>query len=212
MNDTPQNAPLPGNRPIGNDKAILVVIEFDSELLHRIWGEGGVASWNSFVGRLFDHNITPPAWDAGNEPMPICVSLDFNHLRMPHYHLDGINLVFCWLEKSNFTGASLKNAKLGSCPNALFNGARLHGCEFFGDISGCDFTEATGLDVAKFELAVYEPNNFPVGLPPGVLAICKPFALPPPENPRLPRNPMEPTYSQGPLQCSASINFVPTGE
>jgi len=199
---------------VNNDKqAIQIVVEFDWRLLNLILSNGGVPAWNRFSRRLLEGGLIPVTWTAGEEPDPVGVMLNFDHIRMPHYHLDGIDLCLCWLEAADFTGASMKDASIGSCPDALFRAARLHGCEFLGDISGCHFEDATGLDTAKFGLAVYHPGNPPIGLPPQALAVCLPDVAPPPTDPRLPRNPMEPTgFQQAPLRCHASIHIVPIGE
>ena len=198
---------------MNNDqKAIQIVIEFDGKLLNHILGAVGVPGWSRYARQLLDSYLIPVEWIAGQKPEPLGVMLDFDHIRMPHYNLDGIDLSLCWLEAADFTSASLKDASIGSCPNAIFRGARLHECEFLGDISGCHFEDATGLDTAKFGLAVYQSGNPPVGLPPDALAACRLDTEPPQANPRAPRNPMEPTgFQQAPLKCHASIHVIPTG-
>lgn len=63
-----------------------------------------------------------------------------------------------------------------------------------------------------FDKAVYDLANPPLGLPPEILAICRPTAAPPPADPRKPSNPQEPSgYGTAPLRCFATINVVPTG-
>ena len=159
----------------GNDQggvkctAMQILIEVDKSLFQFF----DVAEWNALVADLAERGLMPAVWAPGERPPPVAVVLDFHRLQRKHYHLDGINLGMAWLEEANFEGASLKNAKLGCCPNATFKDARLQGANFEDcDISGCCF-EGAQLDGADFSGAAYHPDNPPVGLPAEILAVCK---------------------------------------
>lgn len=195
-----------------SETAIQVVIEFDRTLLNHFT----VAQFNAFIGGLLSRGLTPPIFVPGDtDPDPIAIMIDFNGLRRPHYDLDHIDLRMCWLADADFTGASLRHARMGCGRNVCYrDGARLHGADFRGvEISGSDFTGALGLDTAQFDGAVYCPSNPPVGLPASVMALCKPEAAPPLVDRRSPSNPMEPSgYRQSPLRCSALIHAITFGE
>jgi hypothetical protein len=132
-------------------------------------------------------------------------------LKRAHYHLDGLNLRLCWLENADFTGASLRNFRSGNGKGISYRCSRLHEADFrHVEISGCNFTDATGLETALFENSVYAPTNPPIGLPAGILAQCKAEAGPPPVDRRKPSNPMEPSgFQQAPIKCFATINSIP---
>ena len=190
--------------------AIQIIVEFDRSLLSHFT----VSTWNSFINDLMSANLIPPIWSQGERPPPVAVMLDFSRLQRRTYRLDGINLVFCWLENADFTGASLKNARLGCGRNVSYRNCRVDNADFaLVEISGCDFTGCTGIETARFDNAVYDPANPPIGLPAEILARCKPDAKPPPENPRTPRNPKEPScYAVSPLRACVTIHSVPVEE
>ena len=194
----------------GNKVTMQVVVEFDKSILSRF----DVPGWNAFVADLMSYKLIPPMWESGERPPPLGVLLDFSGLKRMNYRLDGIDLSMCWLGDADFTGASLKNAQLGCGRNVSYRACRLHGADFTGiEISGCDFSDATGMETAQFDGAVYDPANPPKGLPENILASCLPDALPPPENSREPRNPAEPTgFTVMPLRCTATIHTVPVEE
>lgn len=186
---------------------IQIVVEFRRDLL----GHFDVPQWNVFVAKLLSHGLIPPIFTPGEKPEPLSVLLDFRGLRRAHYRLDGIDLRLCWLQDADFTGASLRNARLGCGRNVSYKGARLHGADFrHVEISGCVFTDALGLESALFNSASYDPGNPPIGLPSDILAACKAEAEPPPDDRRQPTNPMEPTgFRQAPLRCLATVHMVP---
>ena len=198
---------LDGGVVKGGETAVQVIVEFDKGLFQHF----DVPGWNAFVANLVARNLVPPAWTKGERLEPLAAMLDFRGLRRPHYRLDGIDLRCCWLERADFTGASLRDARLGCGRDVCYKGARLHGADFrHVEISGCDFTDAVGLDAALFDGAAYDPANPPEGLPPGILALCKAEADPPPSDPRQPSNPAEPAgFRQAPLRCHATIHMVP---
>lgn len=190
------------------DTAIQIVVEFDRSLLQYC----DVGQWNAYVASLKSQYLAPCIMTPGEPPPAISVVFDFSRLQRAHYNMDGIDLSICWIELADFTGASLRNARLGCGRNVSYRGARLHGADFSGgvEISGCDFTGALGLEEANFDGAAYDPANPPTGLPPSILDICLAEAEPPPSNPRSSTNPMEPSgFQQAPLRCHASIHVIP---
>jgi hypothetical protein len=193
----------------GMHMARQIIVEFDRSLLTRF----SVAQWNSFADGLSVVGLTPTVWESGERPPVFGVSLDFSRLQRRNHRLDGVNFSLCWLADADFEGASLKGAKLGCCPRASFRNARLQDADFtLCDISDCDFT-GSELSGAIFTGAVYAPGHKPVGLPPGLLAECRPDAPFPPTNPREPENPVEPSGPMvAPLRCVATIHYVPIEE
>ena len=191
----------------GNKVVMQIVVEFDKSILSRF----DVSGWNHFAQNLVEYRLIPPMWESGECPPPLGVLLDFSGLKRMNYRLDGIDLSMCWLGDADFTGASLKNAQLGCGRNVSYRACRLHGADFTGiEISGCDFSDATGMETAQFDGAIYDPANPPKGLPADILAKCLPDAPPPPVNPREPRNPAEPSgFTVMPLRCMATIHTVP---
>jgi hypothetical protein len=195
------------------DSAIMVVVEFRKDLFGLIVANLGVAGWNRYVANLLEKDLIPPSWAQGQRPPPLAAMIDLRGLRATNCRLDDIHLGLCWLQDADFSGSSLRGAKLGCGRGVSYRGCRLDGADFRGvEISGSDFTGATGLDTALFDGAVYDPGNVPIGLPPEVLAVCRPTAEPPPSNPRKPTNPQEPSgYGEAPIRCFASIHVVPIG-
>jgi hypothetical protein len=187
--------------------ATTIIIEFRADLL----GHFDVPGWNAFVNALFERRLLSACWSRWESPPLLVTMIDFRGLRRARYKLDGIDLRHCWLERADFTGASLRNSKMGCGRDASYRGARLHGADFrHVEISGCAFDDALGLESAMFDGAVYCPANPPKGLPPEVLARCKPEAEPPPLDRRQPTNPKEPTwFRQEPLRCNATIHVAP---
>jgi hypothetical protein len=187
---------------------IQIVVEFRRDLFGHFNAQG----WNAFIADLLEKNLIPPIYTPEIKPEPLSVLLDFSGLKRPHYHLDGIDLRMCWLEGASFEFASLRNARLGCGRNVSYRGSRLNGADFRDvEISGCEFSGATGLDTAMFDAAVYCPSNPPINLPPEILAQCKAEAEPPPDDRRKPSNPMEPSgFQQAPIRCLATINLIPT--
>ena len=192
---------------MGQEMTFTIIIEFHHELL----GHFNVPEWNAFVAGLVERRLLSICWSRTERPPLLVMMIDFRGLRRAHYKLDGIDLRHCWLADADFTGASLRNAWMGCGRNACYKGARLHGADFrHVEISGCDFTDATGIETAMFDDAMYDPANPPKGLPPEVLAVCKPEAEPPPADRRQPTNPVEPTwFRQAPLKCQATIHMMP---
>jgi hypothetical protein len=151
-------------------KGIMVVVELRDGLLNHF----SVAEWNAFMADLMSRDLIPAVWASGKRPPPVTVDLNFKGLQRAHYRLDGIDLSLCYLDHANFTGASLKNARLGAGKQVSYRGARLQGADFRGiEISGNDFTDSQGTDPAMFQGAYYAPDNPPKGLPPEVLAVCE---------------------------------------
>jgi len=88
-----------------------VIVEFDKSLLTHF---SSVEQFNGFISGLSAMNLAPTVWSSGERPPPFGVTLDFSGLRRAHYRLDGIDLSLCWLADSDFEGASLKNAQMGT--------------------------------------------------------------------------------------------------
>ena len=186
--------------------SLQVLLDFDKSLFSRF----SVETWNMFVENIMSRDLLP-AWSSSERPQPVAVIFDFQGLRRTHYNLDGVNLAVCWLENADFTGASLKGASLGCGRNVIYRNCRLDHADFEGvEISGCDFSNASGLESALFTGAIFDPANPPIGLPEDILAKCLPDAPPPPVNPREPRNPKEPSgFTVMPLRCAATIHVMP---
>lgn len=180
------------------DIDIMIDVEFGADLLIRILDKGGVRAWNRFVVNLKD--LLPGFWASGETPPLVNVGFDFSGLQVACRNLDGIDLWLCQLEGANFDGTGLRGARIGCCPNASFQYARLTGA-IFCDISGCDFTGAE-LDGIVLTDVTYDESRPPVGLPPELLSLCKPdiFEDFPFEIPR---------YVPARLDCGASMNFIP---
>jgi len=191
----------------------LACIQIVIELRHDLLGHFTVPEWNSFVSELLSRGLMPPVLTPGQKlDHPITVMIDLRGLRRSRYNLDGIDLRLCWAEGASFENSSLRHMRAPCARNASYRGARLDHSDFSGgvEISGCDFTGATGLDTTHFDGAVYDPANPPVGLPSEILACCQPEAEPPPLDRRQPTNPQEPTgFRQAPLKCHASIHVIP---
>lgn len=185
----------------------VITVEFDKSLFSRFT----VETWGAFVDSLMSCKLLPPMWESGERPPPLGVLLDFSGLQRQNYRLDGIDLSMVFVNGGDLSGSSLKNACLFSGRNVSYRRCRLDNADFQGvEISGCDFSDATGLETAMFDGAVYDPANPPKGLPEDALVKCLPDALPPPENPREPRNPKEPSgFTVMPLKCVATIHTVP---
>jgi len=192
------------------ERAIQIVVEFDKGLLQHF----DVDQWNAFVNGLFEQVLLAACWSPSERPPLLVMLLDFKGLRRAHYHLDGIDLRLCWLQDADFTRASLRGAKLGCGRDISYRGARLHCADFrHVEISGCDFSGATGLDTAHFDGTTYDPENPPKGLPQEILAYCTPNADPPPTNCRQRSNPQEPMgFQQAPIRCCATIHRIPIGD
>ena len=189
------------------DSIPVVVLEFDKSL----FGHYTVAQFSAFTADLLARGLIPPAYSPGRRPDPLAVMIDFTGLRLPRHILDGIDLRMCWLADADLTGSSLRNARMGESRNVSFKSCRLDHADFREvEISGCDFSGATGLETAMFEGAVYCPTNPPKGLPPEIFAVCKPEAEPPPSDPRQPRNPQEPArFRQTTIRCHAIVLTIP---
>ena len=195
---------------MGQEMTFTIIVEFRSDLL----GHFDVPAWNAFIADLFERRLLAACWSRTERPPPLVALVDFRGLRRARHKLDGIDLRHCWLERADFTEASLRNSKMGCGRNASYRGARLHGADFrHVEISGCDFSGAAGLESAMFDGAAYDPANPPVGLPLELFARCKPEAEPPPSDPRRPSNPKEPAwFRQSPLRCHATIHVAPMEE
>jgi hypothetical protein len=186
-----------------------VMIEFKKDLLSRF----DVPGWNRFVEELIDKNILAATWRPGERPPALIAFLDFTGLVMRNRRLDGIHLGIARLEETDFSHASLRNAKIGCCRGALFTGARLDGADFeFSDISGADFSDASGIETAVFRRSSYWVGNPPIGLPAPIIAQCVPDGEPPPTDRRdgsLPR--VQSGGGESPLRCVATICVTPIG-
>jgi hypothetical protein len=184
----------------------MIILEFGASLLTRILDEGGVQAWNRFLGQLFKRNEVAGSWSARETPPLIDVWFDFSDLHAPKMNLDGIDLWLCRLDGANFDGALLRGARIGLCPNATFRYAALSGA-VFDDISGCDFTGAQ-LDGIVMDDVTFDPSSPPAGLPPELLALCKPdhserLACPEDDPGEIPH------CDSDTLDCHASIHFIP---
>jgi hypothetical protein len=186
-----------------------VMIEFKKDLLSRF----DVPGWNRFVEELIDKNILAATWRPGERPPALIAFLDFTGLVMRNRHLDGIHLGIARLDGADFSSSSLRNAKIGCCRGALFTGARLDGADFsLSDVSGADFTDATGLESANFRRTSYFVGNPPVSLPASIIAQCLPDAEPHPTDRgdgSLPR--VQSGGGESPLRCVATICVTPIG-
>ena len=191
-----------------NRTAMQIMVECDHSLLPHF----SVTAFNSFIDGLVKMGLLPTVWDPTVERPPVLgVMLNFSRLQRRNYRLDGINLFFCWLENADFTGSSLRNARLGCGRNVSYRNCRLDNADFQeAEISGCDFTGCSGIETALFEGAVYDPANPPKGLPESILDRCKPAAAPPLKNPRQPSNLQEPSgYTVAPLRACVTIHEIP---
>ncbi len=190
-----------------SETATMIVIDFDRAVMQHL----DVPQWNAFVAFLLDKDLVPPMWMHGERPPPLAVTLDLHGLRRAHYVLDAIDLRMAWLADADFSFGSLVGARLGCCPRANFKSARLHGADFRGvEISGCDFTDAKGLDAVLFEGAAYDLSCPPMGLPPQILARCKAEAAPSPTGTNPPSNPTWPSgLPESPLKCLATVYTIP---
>jgi len=195
---------------MGQEMTSTIIVEFRGDLL----GHFDVPAWNAFVAGLFDRRLLAACWSRTERPPPLVILIDFRGLRRARYKLDGIDLRHCWLERADFTEASLRNSKMGCGRNVSYRGSRLNEADFrHVEISGCDFSGCQGIETALFDGAVYDPANPPLGLPPEALARCKPEADAPPLDRRQPDNPKEPTwFRQEPLRCCATIHMAPMEE
>ena len=193
-----------------NEAAFQIVVEFDKGLLQHF----NVDQWNTFVNGLFEQGLLAACWSPSERPPLLVVLLDFKGLRRAHYQIDNIDFRHCWLERADFTRASLRGAKLGCGRDISYRECRVHGADFRNiEITGCDFTGCIGVDTALFDGATYDPANPPKGLPQEILARCTPNAAPPPTDCRLPSNPQEPMgFQQAPLRCCATIHRIPIGD
>lgn len=189
----------------------MIVVEFRRDLFGLVIANLGVAGWNRYIADLLEKELIPPSWLQGQRPPPLAAMIDLSKLRATHCRLDNIHLGLCWLQEADFSSSSMKGAKMGCGRGVSYRGCRLDNADFRDvEISGCDFADARGLDTAMFDKAVYDPANPPKGLPPEILAACRPTAAPPPADPRKPKNPMEPSgHGVSPLRCHATINVVP---
>jgi uncharacterized protein YjbI with pentapeptide repeats len=179
-----------------DNRAPMILVEFDKGLFQQF----SVSAWNAFLDDLFNRHMIPPAWAQGEKPSPISVVISLRRLVKRNYHLDGINFMFVDISDSDFSGASLRGVTMLSCPRTSFSNARLDGAAL-GEISGCDFSGASGLASVNFEDAFYDPAYPPIGLPAEMLAKCEQVKKEPPE-------PNEPPGGAV-VKCSATIHFVP---
>lgn len=195
-----------------NGKVVVqhVVLAFDKSIFGRF---DNPEQWNVFIQDLMSYELLPPMWEAGSRPPPLGVLLDLSGLKKTNRILDGIDLSMCSLDKADFSGSSLKNALLGCGRNVSYRGCRLdHADLTLVEISGCDFTDCSGLETALFDRAVYDPENPPVGLPLDVLAKCRPTVEPPTKSP-VPSSPQEANgFTVATLKCTATIHRVPVEE
>ena len=187
---------------MGGGKTIYVIVEFDESLFSRFSAE----TWNAFA-----RDLPLPIFE-GSKPPPLSAILDFSGIKRRNADLDGIDLSMVFADGGgDLSGSSLRHAHLFSGKNVLYRNCLLDYADFsFVEISGCDFTGATGLEMATFEGAIYDPLNPPKGLPVETLARCKPMAEPMPESPCEPAAPQEPTnFTVAPLRVTATIHTIP---
>ncbi len=185
-------------------RAIQITVEFDKSLFLRIIAEGRHA-WNDFVADLFEQKLLGANWSAGEKPPPVVVMLDLSGISLRHKRLDGIDLSQCWLEGADFTGSSLKDSRIGCCPKSNLRRTWLSGASF-SEITGCHFTDAH-LEGVLLDGALYDPADPPKGLPPELLATCRPD---PNEPPRSGHDRIEPSgFSFAPIRCRASVHLMP---
>src|ERR1035437_2411792 len=86
-----------------------IIVEFRHDLL----GHFDVPGWNAFVARLFERRLLAACWSRTDRPPPLVALIDFRGLRRAHHRLDNVDFRYCWLQDADFTGASLRNARLG---------------------------------------------------------------------------------------------------
>lgn len=154
-------------------RAIQIVVEFGRSLFGLAMANGGIQQWNALMSNLFDRELIFPYWTSAQRPPPLIVMIALSGMDMSHKRLDGINLSFCWMEEVDFTGSSLKGARLGCCPGSCFKDAKLDGASIGGEISGCSF-EGASLEGVIMDGAGCDPMRPPTGLPSELLAACKP--------------------------------------
>ena len=132
--------------------------------------DNGVALWNRWI-RSLEFFLNAPCTNKMDPPL--VADLDFTGGDLCGLNLTGINLDDVWLERTDFTGSSLRNAIIGFAPYAVFKGADLTNAILTSDISGVDFTDAKleNLEIGGF--CHYQRGFPPIGLPQDLLAMCR---------------------------------------
>jgi len=109
---------------------------------------GGVNIWNDLMASWDSEDYFLMGDAEFGPPAPIGLTLDFENVDFSNQHLDGIDLRHAWLNNSNFSGASLKQAQFD-----------------FASITATNFQGAM-LDEASFVIAFHRPGQPPLGLSP----------------------------------------------
>ena len=107
---------------------------------------GGVKIWNDLMAFWDDEDYFLMGDAEFGPPAPIGLSLDFENVDFSQQVLDGIDLRHAWLNSSNFSGASLKQARFD-----------------FASITATNFQGAM-VDGASFVIAFHRPGQPPQGL------------------------------------------------
>jgi hypothetical protein len=139
-------------------------------LLYMLSFDNGVGIWNRWI-RSLEFFLNAPCTDKMDPPL--VADLDFTGGDLRGLNLNGINLDDVWLEKADFTGASLRSAIIGFCPYAIMKAADLSHAILTSDVSAVDFTGAKleNLEIGGF--CHYQQGFPPVGLSPDLLSQCR---------------------------------------
>jgi hypothetical protein len=185
---TTTTTPTPPGDSIWQDiqsRQPIVQLEFHADLLLAFLElKDGVKKWNAWVESMTSANILCPCGEDG-EPDPIIMAgIDLSGADFSGMNLDNLNLSFASMDRTVNMGTSFRGAQIAGCEGALFHGAHLKGAMLGGCISGADFTGAD-LEGMEITFAFYEPDNPPIGLPPEILAQCRPLHIEPEVSTRL---------------------------
>ena len=150
----------------------VIEVSFGVELLISLLKHPqGITVWNTWV-KSMDPLLNPEVTE--HDDPPLLFTLDFTHGKLRGLsNLDGINLDDVWLEGTDFTASSLRGAKIGFCPHAIFRDTDLSHAVINGDLTGVDFTGARMEGVEIQEFCTYERTSPPIGLPTELLSRCK---------------------------------------
>ena len=152
-------------------KAILEVICGPEMLLNMIKFPNGIITWNNWMTAINDLMMGPTST---SQPNPFIVDVDFTRADLRGLNLEGINLQWVCLERTDFTGAILRGAQIGDCARSIFRDADLSHAVIYGEeLTGTDFTGAKlgGLNL-KYN-CVYGRESPPIGLTPELMEKCK---------------------------------------
>lgn len=154
--------------------AMILDLDVGVDLLRSVLEDPqGVVIWNCWVSSLYHRGLILPSGHDGDPDPVLMVGLDFSRGDLSGLRMDGIDLAWAWLEGTDFTGTSLKNARIGFCPHAIFRGSDLTGAELCGDIGTADFSGALVGGVHIGFCCSHDIGSPPAGLPPELLSRCR---------------------------------------